>query len=99
VSCFLLPPSAKEDAMSGLSYFYIHQAEHFVFYRIPKVLFTEFCFAGLSTDAHDHFTSINLIFYSLLCIERVLRVVPVMRRNNPIDIFEALVLIFPTYCC
>jgi hypothetical protein len=37
--------------MSGFSYFYKHQAEQFVFYRIPKVPFTEARFASLSTDA------------------------------------------------
>ncbi len=32
-------------------YFYGHQAEQFSFYRIPKVLFTDEAFDGISTDA------------------------------------------------
>ena len=32
-------------------YFYGHQAEQFSFYRIPKALFTDEAFDGISTDA------------------------------------------------
>ena len=31
--------------------FYGHQAEQFSFYRIPKALFTDEAFDGISTDA------------------------------------------------
>lgn len=37
--------------MQMYDYFYEEQSEQFAFYRIPKVLMTEECFAGLSTDA------------------------------------------------
>ena len=33
------------------NYFYGPQAEQFAFYRIPKVLFTDPAFRGISTDA------------------------------------------------
>ena len=35
----------------GLDYFYHQAAEQFAFYRIPKLLFTDGRFAGISTDA------------------------------------------------
>ena len=34
-----------------LSYYYGYEAEQFSFYRIPKLLFTDSRFAGISTDA------------------------------------------------
>ena len=34
-----------------LSYYYGYEAEQFSFYRIPKLLFTDNRFAGISTDA------------------------------------------------
>lgn len=33
------------------SYYYGHEAEQFSFYRIPKLLFTDSRFSGISTDA------------------------------------------------
>ena len=40
-----------------LSYYYGYEAEQFSFYRIPKLLFTDSRFAGISTDpAHTSFT-------------------------------------------
>lgn len=33
------------------SYYYGHEAEQFSFYRIPKLLFTDSRFLGISTDA------------------------------------------------
>lgn len=36
---------------TGLDYFYPNEAEQFSFYRIPKVLFTDKRFRGLSSDA------------------------------------------------
>ena len=35
----------------AFDYFYIEEADQFAFYRIPKVLFTEVIFSGVSTDA------------------------------------------------
>jgi len=37
--------------MRQFEYFYGHQAEQFVFYRIPKALFTDKCFSGISYGA------------------------------------------------
>ena len=37
--------------MKRFDYYFSRQAEQFVFYRIPKILFTDERFAGLSTDA------------------------------------------------
>ena len=34
-----------------LSYYYGYEAEQFSFYRIPKLLFTDSRFSGISTDA------------------------------------------------
>ena len=38
-------------ASEELSYYYGYEAEQFSFYRIPKLLFTDSRFAGISTDA------------------------------------------------
>ena len=35
----------------GYAYFYGEQAEQFTFYRVPKLLFTETRYKGISTDA------------------------------------------------
>lgn len=37
--------------MSQFAYFYPRQAEQFAFYRIPKLLFTDERFSGLSSEA------------------------------------------------
>lgn len=37
--------------MADLDYYYGHEAEQFVFFRIPKALFSDARFSGISTDA------------------------------------------------
>ena len=40
----------KKGIAMGFDYFYEEQSQQFAFYRIPKVLFTDARFQGISTE-------------------------------------------------
>ena len=63
------------------NYFYGPQAEQFAFYRIPKVLFTDPAFRGISTDAK--------VLYGLL-LDRM----SLSARNNWLDDAGRVYIIF-----
>lgn len=39
------------NTIHEMNFYYENESEQFVFYRIPKLLFTDNCFSGISTDA------------------------------------------------
>ena len=48
-----------------LPYYYGYEAEQFSFYRIPKLLFTDSQFAGISTDAKLLYVAMSRAMYYL----------------------------------
>ena len=67
--------------MNEFSYFSSTQAEHFAFYRIPKILFTDERFAMLSTEAK--------VLYALM-LDRM----SISRMNGLIDKYDRVYIYF-----
>ena len=67
--------------MSQFSYFYNNQAEKFAFYRIPRIMFSDEQFSGLSTEAK--------VLYGLMLDRMTLS-----RKNGLIDSLDRVYIYF-----
>jgi Cdc6-like AAA superfamily ATPase len=67
--------------MSQFEYYYAHQSEQFVFYRIPKALFSEERFSRLSSDSK--------VLYGLM-LDRM----SLSRRNAWVDKMDRVYIYF-----